>query len=222
MLGTVTRLARVALATGLLAMGFLASPLLSADAGAQGVGQGQRATLQPRAPEVEVVLLRGLFNIFSLGMDELAAKFGPGITAEVSNHTSWSAIAEELIERVRAKRGPRRLVLVGHSLGGNDIFALAARLGEAGVTVDLMVPIDPTNPALPTPNVRRVVNYFQSNNGWGAPVANGPRRGQVVNADLATNRRDLAHPDVGHVSIDKSDRLHREIVTMVRDLARRR
>lgn len=45
-----------------------------------------------------IYLLRGLFNVFSLGMDDLAAKLQEqGFSAVVDNHASWSALAERII-----------------------------------------------------------------------------------------------------------------------------
>ncbi len=164
----------------------------------------------------EVYLLRGLFNVFSLGMDDLAAKLrASGVAAQTLNHTGWSEAAAEIIAARRQGQN-RRIVLIGHSLGGNDIIRLAEKLGRNGVPVDLLIPVDATVPDAIPANVRRVVNYYQSNNGWGSAVQAGPGfRGALVNADLVTNRRDLNDPTIGHTSIDKSGRIHREIVGMV-------
>jgi hypothetical protein len=80
----------------------------------------------------EVYLLRGLFNVFSLGMDELQAKLiAAGVQARVHNHAEWAAIAEHIIARRARHRltgqPSGRIVLIGHSLGGNDVVKLAAR-----------------------------------------------------------------------------------------------
>ena len=43
-----------------------------------------------------VYLVRGVLNIFSLGMDEIAAKLQQqGITATVHNHLMWASIADD-------------------------------------------------------------------------------------------------------------------------------
>ncbi|MCX7323406.1 MAG: hypothetical protein NTZ14_03020 [Hyphomicrobiales bacterium] len=172
--------------------------------------------------QTEVYLLRGLFNVFSLGMDELGRKLAAaGIKAHVVNHAEWSSIASSIIESRSRGQGPARLVLIGHSLGGNDIILLAEKLGRNGVPVDLLIPVDATAPNPVPANVMRATNYFQSNNGFGSPLRAGPGfRGQLINADLVTNRPDLNSAELGHTSIDKSPRIHREIVGMVAALGR--
>jgi hypothetical protein len=53
----------------------------------------------------EIYLLRGLFNVFSLGMDELAVKLQEqGFPAVVDNHATWSALAERIIAARQAVR----------------------------------------------------------------------------------------------------------------------
>lgn len=165
----------------------------------------------------EVILLRGLFNVFSLGMDDLGRKLeARRFAVKVQGHGSWPSLADDIIQRRRAGGPPTRLVLIGHSLGANDIISMAEMLGQAGVGVDLLIPIDATAPPPVPSNVRRVVNFYQSNNGFGRAVEPAPGfRGSLVNANAAGNRRDLASDDLGHASIDKSDRIHREIVGIV-------
>lgn len=164
----------------------------------------------------EVYLLRGLFNVFSLGMDDLAQKLrAQGFAATVYNHTAWSAVADGIIA-ARVAGGNQPIVLVGHSLGGDDVIRLADRLNQAGIPVDLVAPVDAVSPGLVPPNVRRVVNYFQSNKGWGQPVRAGADfKGALVNADLETNRRDLSDPGTGHITIDKGDKVHADILREV-------
>ncbi len=185
-------------------------------------GDARGAATGHRPPVVEVILLRGLFNIFSLGMDDLGRKLQTHRTAvTVQGHGSWSGLADGIVARRRAGASPTRLVLIGHSLGANDIISMAARLGRAGVGVDLLIPVDATAPPPVPANVRRVVNFYQSSNGFGSLVVGGAGfRGSLTNADLAGNRRDLASANLGHTTIDKSGRVHREIVGLVAALAK--
>ena len=49
--------------------------------------------------ETRVYLLRGLLNIFSLGMDTLAERLnGMGIPSEVFNHDSWPRVAAQIAD----------------------------------------------------------------------------------------------------------------------------
>jgi pimeloyl-ACP methyl ester carboxylesterase len=164
----------------------------------------------------EIYLLRGLFNVFSLGMDDLAVKLQEqGFSAVVDNHASWSALAERIIA-ARQAGSKRQIVLIGHSLGGDDVIKVAERLNQAGIAVDLLMPVDPVSPGAVPGNVRRVVNYFQSNNGFGQAARPGVGfRGVLVNSDLDTNRRDLRDPTTGHTTIDKGAKVQFDILREV-------
>ena len=84
--------------------------------------QGVRTTT---TDENGIYLLRGLFNIYSLGMDSLAAKLrAQGYAPTVTTWDSAPAIAEQIISR--HQRGDARpLVLIGHSLGSNAVIQIA-------------------------------------------------------------------------------------------------
>jgi pimeloyl-ACP methyl ester carboxylesterase len=150
-------------------------------------------------------------------MDDLAAKLQEqGFSAIVDNHASWSALAERIIA-ARQAGSKRQIVLIGHSLGGDDVIKVAERLNQAGIAVDLLMPVDPVSPGAVPGNVRRVVNYFQSNNGFGQAVRPGVGfRGVLVNSDLETNRRDLRDPTTGHTTIDKGVKVQLDILREVR------
>ncbi len=184
--------------------------------GAEARGAAPRSAARP-VIGTEVYILRGLFNVFSLGMDDLAERLQRGqIRSSVHNHLAWSGIGQAIIGRRRAGAAPTRLVLIGHSLGANDVVSLARMLGAAGIGVDLVITVDPTAPGLAPANVRYLFNYYQSSNGFGAAVLPGAGfHGMLVNADLATNRRDLNSANVGHASIDKSPAVQREIIALV-------
>ena len=174
---------------------------------AQTKNAAKAAPGEPRAGATHVYLLRGLFNVFSTGMDDLAAKLNRrGVRASVYNHTEHPGLVAAIAARHRAGRG-ERVVIVGHSLGANDAVRMAAMLGEHKINVPLVITYDPTATMLVSGNVSRVVNFYQSNNGWGARVAPGRGfHGSLSNIDLARD------PDLGHVSIDKSNKLHMQSI----------
>jgi hypothetical protein len=187
-------------------------------AGWSSTGDAATSRTRPvRQGPTEVYLLRGLFNVFSLGMDSLSEKLrAQGMVTTVANHTSWSSLADGIIAARQAGRPAGRIVLIGHSLGGNDVVSMAEKLGRHGIVVDLLIPVDATAPAPIPANVRRAVNYFQAGNGWSSPIRPGAGfRGQLINADLESNRRDLNDGSVGHISIDKSGRIHRDIMVQI-------
>ena len=94
---------------------------------------------------VHVYLLRGLLNVFSLGLDDLAEKLQRrGIAASVGNHADWEVLAGEIVARRRAGwKGS--IVLVGPSLGADVVYPMAEELGKQGQSDSLIVSFDPLN-----------------------------------------------------------------------------
>jgi pimeloyl-ACP methyl ester carboxylesterase len=160
-----------------------------------------------------VYLLRGWLDVFSTGMDDLTVKLNRrGIRASVHGHVEYHALADTIAARYRAGRG-ERVVIIGHSLGANAAVEMAARLGELKVPVPLVITYDPTVVEHAPANVSRLVNFYQSNNGWGARVVAGPGfRGSLSNIDLARNT------NLDHVSIDKSNSLHMQSIGYIQSL----
>ena len=160
-----------------------------------------------------VYLLRGWLDVFSTGMDDLTAKLNRrGIRASAHGHVEYHALADAIAARYRTGRG-ERVVIIGHSLGANAAVEMAARLGELKVPVPLVITYDPTVVEHAPANVSRLVNFYQSNNGWGNRVASGPGfRGSLSNIDLARDS------NLDHVSIDKSNRLHIQSIGYIQSL----
>src|ERR1700722_2307761 len=162
-----------------------------------------------RTSATQVYLLRGLLNVFSLGMDSLAAELhSAGISATVANHTSWQGIADEIAANYRAgRRGP--IVLVGHSLGADAVMVMGEYLGQKGVPVSLIVPFDGRAPHAASANVARVLNFYKS-----ADVK--ITRGLGFHGEL--NNYYAADPDITHLNIDKIPRFHAIVMNKVRGL----
>jgi len=169
------------------------------------------------AQPTRVYLLRGLWNVWSYGMDDLANKLrGVGVDAVVVNHSAWPQIADTLIRQRASGEYTGPIALVGHSLGGDDVIRTAQALGAAGVPVDLLVPVDAVTPLEVPGNVVRAINVYQANNGWGQPLRPAAGfRGAFTNADLESNRRDLREVNTTHTSIDKGPKVHAEIIREV-------
>jgi thioesterase domain-containing protein len=163
--------------------------------------------------DTKVYLLRGLLNIFSLGMDALSDKLNAmGIQAEVFNHDSWPAVAARIIEDHKAgKQGA--VVLIGHSLGADVLFNLTERLERENIPVRLVVPFDPTSSYEVTKNVDHLLNFYQLN-GFGRRVT-APKgyKGELVNMDLSKDE------SFGHGSIDKAPQLHDLVIAKIKKVA---
>jgi hypothetical protein len=156
-------------------------------------------------PAAHVYLLRGLMNIFSLGMDTLQAELTKrGVNATVDNHSEWQALADEAAANYRAGReGP--IILIGHSLGADAIMQMASYLGTKGIPVALVVPFDGTESFSASANVARVLNFTQH-----YYMGRGPGfHGSLVNVDLRSD------PNIDHLTIDKSPRLHARVIAEV-------
>lgn len=166
-----------------------------------------------QASSGHVYLLRGLLNIFSLGMDDLASKIqAKGISATVHNHSEWQGLADEVAAKYKSGRhGP--VVLVGHSLGADAVMFMAEYLGKRGVPVALVVPFDGTGSFAASSNVGQVMNLTQRDY---AHMRRGAGfRGQLNNIDVSAS-------GVGHIDIDKSARLHAMVLARIQTVIRGR
>ena len=131
-----------------------------------------------------VYLLRGAFNIFSLGMDQIATRLQhQGVDTTVANYLSWPTLAEEAAAEYKSGH-VRTIILVGHSSGAVAVTSMATRLSELGVPVKLAIGLDPTSHMTASGHVDRYVNYYIAN-GFGDPVEKGREfTGVLQNVDL--------------------------------------
>ena len=154
-----------------------------------------------------VYLLRGLLNVFSLGMDTLADELNArGVYATVDNHTSWQGLADQAAARYKAgTEGP--IIIIGHSLGADAVMEMSAYLGAKGVPVALAVPFDGTQSFAASGNIQRLLNLTQRNYAY---MRKGPSfKGTLVNFDVSSD------PSIDHLNIDKSPRLHAKVIAEV-------
>jgi thioesterase domain-containing protein len=170
----------------------------------------------PASDNSEVFLLRGFADVFSRGLDQMAATLNrQGIDAEVANHNSWRSVALTIIDRQR-RFGRKPVVLVGHSLGANAVIQIAELLKGEHITVQYMAIFAATGPDPVPSNVRRVDNFYFATKGWGEPVtAAAGFSGKLTNRDYSTA------DGVGHFNIDKQPQIQREVLAKIVRYARR-
>jgi Thioesterase domain len=151
------------------------------------------------ASHPHVYLMRGLLNIFSLGMDQLAAQITRnGIDASVYNHSVEETVVGTIVQKYRAgDHGP--YILVGHSLGADAVMLMAQQLNAQGVPVALVVPFDGTGSYAAPANVSCVVNLTQRK--YAYMQAGAGFHGKLSNIDVSSDTT------IDHVTIDKSPRL---------------
>lgn len=160
-----------------------------------------------QAAEPRVIMLRGWFGVFSTGLDGLSDELkGRGINdAVVAGHLYWTTAVKE-IEQERAAGKHRPIVLIGHSQGANNVIDIARALQQKNIQVDLLVTLAPMLQYPVPSNVVRAVNFYQSP-GWGAPIAGDTSfHGKIQNVDMSND------PTVFHINIDKSAKVHADIV----------
>lgn len=156
-----------------------------------------------------VYLLRGLANIFSLGMNTLGEELEKrGVDTVVTNHSHGLTIVDKLAKQYETDKSILPIILIGHSLGGNKTLAMAEKLAEKNIPVRLVVIFDATR-APPVPlNVQEVLNLVKPGS-VGVKVAGAPGYAGVI------ENQEVSGPGIGHISIDKSKELHAEVIEKV-------
>jgi hypothetical protein len=173
-----------------------------------GASIGNAAAPAPSAAGTHVYLLRGVLNIFSLGLDDIAAKLqAQGINATVANYLSWSSLADEAAAEYRSGR-TRTIVLVGHSSGATALPDMVARLDRLGAPVKLAIGLDSVFRTSLSGRVGRYINFYVAN-GNGEPVARTSQlHGELENIDVG--RLGMAH-----LTIDKSEIMQRKVISAI-------
>ena len=153
-----------------------------------------------------VYLLRGVLNVFSLGLDGIAARLeAQGIPVTITNYLGWASVADEAAADYRSGR-VKTIILVGHSSGATVLPDMVARLDQLGAPVRLAIGLDSVFKTSLSGRVGRYVNYYIGN-GNGEPVA---RTSQLHGTLENVNVQNI--PGVGHVTIDKSEIMQRRVI----------
>ena len=155
---------------------------------------------------VHVYLLRGVLNIFSLGLDDIAAKLqAQGIRVTITNYLGWSVLADEAAAEYRSGR-VRTIILVGHSSGATVLPDMVARLDQLGAPVKLAIGLDSVFRTSLQGHVGRYINFYVAN-GNGEPVARTSHlHGTLENVNVQNV------PGVGHLTIDKNEIMQQKVI----------
>ena len=177
----------------------------------------QTKAAAPQPSRVRGVCIHGLGNqAFSEGMDTLAARLNRLSNVRFTVHNMGLLFYENLMTifgvlESAAKAGAK-VVAVGHSMGGDEVWKIAALLDSRGIAVPLAVSADPTCWGSPggwvvTKNVAVAGNFWQ-------PAY--PGGGRLVNA---RGRKGVLHEkplQLPHVRIDNDPSLHDWVEDQVR------
>jgi hypothetical protein len=160
------------------------------------------------ASGAHVYLLRGVLNIFSLGLDEIAAKLQQqGITVTVANYLSWASLAEEAAAEYKSGR-TKTIILVGHSSGATALPDMVARLDQLGAPVKLAIGLDSVFRTSLAGRVGRYINFYVAN-GAGTPVAKTKQfHGELENVDVGKI-------GMAHLTIDKNQIMQQRVISAI-------
>lgn len=173
--------------------------------------------LAPRSAEAaqatpagaRVYLMRGVLNIFSLGMDEIAARLQrQGIPASVHNHLLWASVADDAAAEYRSGRA-KVIILVGHSSGATVLPDMVERLSQQGVPVKLAIGLDSVFHTSLSGRVGKYINFYVAN-GAGTRVERTRNfQGTLENVDVERV------PGVGHLTIDKNELMQQKVIAAI-------
>lgn len=171
-------------------------------------GMARSAAAQAPA-RAHVFLIRGVLNIFSLGMDQMASQLQrQGITATVHNHLFWVSIANEAAAEYKSGR-INEIILVGHSSGATVLPDIVERLDREGVPVKLAVGLDSVFHTSLNGRVGRYINYYVGN-GAGTRVAEAKGfSGKLDNVDVESI------PGISHLTIDKNALIQQKVIAEI-------
>jgi hypothetical protein len=169
---------------------------------------GHPASAATAGSDTHVYLLRGVLNIFSLGLDDIAAKLQQqGINATVANYLSWESLADEAAAEYRSGR-VRTIVLVGHSSGATVLPNMAARLDQLGAPVKLAIGLDSVFQTSVAGHVGRYLNFYVAN-GAGTQVGKTSQfHGELENVEVG-------RMGVGHLTIDKDLAMQQKVINAI-------
>jgi hypothetical protein len=163
--------------------------------------------------DVHVYLMRGLLNVFSLGMDQIADQLQKqGIRTTVHNHLAWAAAAAEAAQEYKSGQA-KIIIVVGHSQGATILPNMIDLLDENHVPVTLAIALDSIFPTTVSGRAEHYINYYVGN-GVGAKVtASAAFRGKLENIDVENI------PGVGHLNIDKNDVMQERVIAAIDAIA---
>lgn len=149
----------------------------------------------------EIYSMRGLLNVFSRGMDVMAKRLrSKGYDAVSYNHSNWQLVANDIVKRAKRKQVSYPIIIMGHSLGGNEASTMANYLGQRGIKVAYVATYDPTEARSVGKNIGTVVNYYLPN-GRNVIKRRKGFKGKLKNINVSNIT------DIKHTNIEKNRKL---------------
>ncbi len=156
------------------------------------------------ASRTHVYLMRGILNV-SVGLDKLADKLNKhGVPATVYGPMSADSLSSDAIADYKAGK-VKKIVLIGHSLGGGAVISVAETLEEEKIPVALMIVLDASGGPAPA-NVHHAINYYVD----GGMVTAGPGfHGSLQNIDVSNM------PGMDHMAIQSMSAMHQKMISNI-------
>ncbi|MCH2182411.1 MAG: thioesterase domain-containing protein [Mariniblastus sp.] len=176
-----------------------------------------------QAPKGRILIVRGIFTVFSLGMDGLGKKLKKlGYQVKVTPSANSYHDADILCDQILQSKTKSPLIIIGHSLGGELAPKLARSFAARNVDVDMLIMLDSTMPSAPPQNVKRCVNLYQSNASpsWarvfrGTDIQAKSTKTEMFNVDIGKLAGQDQTADINHFNIDANPWIHELIVEAV-------
>jgi hypothetical protein len=185
---------------------------------------GAEAAVKPRVGHV--YCMRGWLGIFSTGMDVLASEIDSQVGAPSVSvaDEEWRRLKGWIINEHKDGKINEPLVLLGHSWGADDQIRVAQELQAQGISVDLLVLIDPVAPPLIPTNVKRAFCVYKSHPVTDAmPFWRGvsaacvdPNVTPLVNIDLRTTDVGFDTSGIDHINIEKAPGVHQMVMDEIK------
>jgi hypothetical protein len=173
------------------------------------IGTPVEAAVTAPGSSAHVYLLRGVLNIFSMGLDDIAAKLeAQGIPVTVTNYLGWASLAEQAAADYKSGK-VKTIILVGHSSGATVLPDMVARLDQLGAPVKLAIGLDSVFRTSLHGRVGRYINFYIAN-GNGEPVKpTSNLHGKLENVNVQNV------PGVGHLTIEKNEIMQRKVISAI-------
>jgi hypothetical protein len=173
-----------------------------------------------------IYCMRGWLGIFSTGMDALADEIDKQVGAPSVSvaDEEWLRLQGWLIEKHKKGEIEEPLVLLGHSWGADDMIRVCQQLKDQGISVDLLVLLDPVTPPLVPTNVKRVYCVYKSHPAtdavpfWRgvAAAVKDPKITPIVNIDLRSTDVGFNTDTIDHINIEKSAGVHKMVMDEIK------
>ncbi len=168
----------------------------------------------------KVIIIRGAFTVFSLGLNDLGDKLAAmGLDVEVvPDILAGSAAAEVREERRRRGEAMGPIIFIGHSRGAELGPREARYLKNYGIPVKLIVMVDAVHETTIPSNVERCVNLYHTNSLGvlhGVPARAESKRTKLLNTDIAKLKSRDKGGMINHFNMDASPWIHELVIAEV-------